>query len=154
MNRVGFAFGIGFGFLIAAAGVSDYDVIHRMLLLQELDVFWLMASAIAVAMPLLWLLERRRWSTPFGGFLDIKRYRVTRKDVLGAAVFGSGWAIAGTCPAPALTMVAGGGVLGLVVIAGIFAGILLRDAVVARQAMLDVTAPQGDIDPAPAILAR
>ncbi len=154
MNRVGLAFGIAFGFLIAAAGVADYDVIHRMLLLQEFDVFLLMASAIGVSMPLLWLLERRRWRTPFGGFLDIKRYPVTRKDVLGAAVFGTGWAIAGTCPAPALAMVAGGSMLGLVVIAGIFAGILLRDWIVVRQTSLETPQPQADIDPAALVSVR
>jgi uncharacterized membrane protein YedE/YeeE len=121
-----------------------------MLLLREAHAFLLMGSAVAIAVPLLWLLERRGWHTPFGGSLKLARYRVERKDVLGAMVFGTGWAIAGTCPAPALAMLAGGSVLALVVIGGIFAGILLRDAVVARQAARDLDG----IDMGPAVVRR
>ncbi len=133
MNRIGFLVGLAFGFLIAGVGMNDYDVIHNMLLLREPDLFLLMASAIAVAGPLLWLLHRRRWQTPFGGALDLKRYPVARKDILGAVVFGAGWAITGACPGPALAMAAGGKVLGVVVVAGLFAGLALRDAYVARS---------------------
>jgi len=45
----------------------------------------------------------------------------------GGALFGVGWAIAGTCPAPALLMLSSGAMLGLVSIAGIFLGIHLRE---------------------------
>ena len=41
------------------------------------------------------------------------------------ALFGIGWAIAGTCPAPALVMVSSGAMLGLVAIAGLFIGLHL-----------------------------
>ncbi len=149
MKWVGLIFGMGFGFLIAA-GFNDYDVIHNMLLLREAHAFLMMDSAVAVAMPLLWLLERWGWHTPFGGSLKLARFRVERKDVLGATVFGTGWAIAGTCPAPALAMLASGSVLALVVIGGIFAGILLRDAVVARQVVRDV----GGIDMGPVVVRK
>ncbi len=67
-----------------------------------------------------------------------------------ATVFGRGWAIAVTCPAPALAMLASGSVLALVVIGGIFAGILLRDAVVARQVVRDV----GGIDMGPVVVRK
>ena len=120
--------GLVFGFVLAAAQLHRYDVIHRMLLLQELDVFFLMASAIAVAAPGLFLLQRRGWSTPFGGPLRLYRPPVTRDTVLGAMVFGTGWAIAGTCPGPAIAMVATGSVPGLFVMAGIVTGTVLYGA--------------------------
>lgn len=135
MNRLGLLIGLAFGFLLAAARASDYDAIHNMLLLRELDLYLLMGSAVAVAAPLLWLLEGRRWRTPLGGALVLKRYAISRKDFLGAVVFGAGWAIAGTCPGPALAMLGGGQVLSLFVIAGLTSGLLLRDAVVARATM-------------------
>ncbi|MBI2322223.1 MAG: YeeE/YedE family protein [Chloroflexi bacterium] len=133
MSGVGFLVGAGFGFALAAARLNDYDVIHNMLLLRELDVFLLMASAIAVAAPTLWVLSRRRWHTPLGGPLALQRCAVERKTVVGAMMFGTGWALAGTCPGPALAMVAGGGLLGLVVMVGLVAGLSLRDAVAARS---------------------
>ena len=130
MNRIGFLFGLAFGFLLTAGRISDYDVIRRMLLLQELDLYFLMASAVGVAVPLLWLLQKRRWRTPYGGPLTLTRSPVERKHVLGGIVFGAGWALAGTCPGAVLAMVGSGGLLGLVVVAGLFVGVILRDAVV------------------------
>jgi uncharacterized protein len=143
VNKVSFAIGIGFGFLLAATRLNDYDVIHSALTLQEFDVFLLMFSAIAVAMPTLWLLEKTRWDTPLGGPLHPNRVRVERKHLFGAGLFGSGWAIAGTCPGPALAMTAGGGVLGIVVMAGLVSGMYLRDLVDARVARPATVMPDG-----------
>lgn len=133
MKTVAFLMGGAFGFLVAAARLNDYTVIHDMLLLREPDVFLLMGSAVGVAAPLLLLLERHRWQTPFGGPIKVQRSPVTRRAVFGAAIFGTGWAVAGTCPVPALAMTASGGGLGAVVTAGLFGGIAIRDAVDRRK---------------------
>jgi uncharacterized membrane protein YedE/YeeE len=130
VNKPALFVGLAFGFLIAAARLSDYDVIHDMLLLRELDVYLLMASAVATAAPLLYLLERRHWRTPSGEPLAIRRAPVQRHNIFGALVFGSGWAIAGTCPGPAIAMTVAGNVLGLVVMAGLLSGIFLFDRAV------------------------
>ena len=127
LNVIGLLFGALFGGLLAAAQLHEYDTIHAMLRLDEPDVFLLMASAIAVSAPLLWLLERRGMITPFGGVFSLSRSRPERRHVEGGALFGVGWAIAGTCPAPALVMVASGAWLGLVAIPGIFLGLHLRE---------------------------
>ena len=137
MKRVAFAAGIAFGFLVAAARLNEYRVIHDMLLLREPDVFLLMGSAVAVAAPILWFLQRRGWRTPFGGELTLVKAPIARHHVAGAAVFGTGWAIAGTCPVPALAMTASGSALGLCVAAGLFGGIVLRDTVSRRASPPD-----------------
>ncbi|MBI4280497.1 MAG: YeeE/YedE family protein [Armatimonadetes bacterium] len=141
MNALGFLIGAGFGFAIAATRLSDYDVIHNMLLLREPDVFLLMASAIGTAMPLLWLLQRRGWKTALGGPLKLNYSKVERKHITGGILLGTGWAAAGTCPGPALAMTVGGTTLGLVVMVGLTAGLFLRDAVAVRDAQ--VAAPSG-----------
>lgn len=143
MNRVGFVFGAAFGFVIAAAGLNNYDVIHRMLLLQELDVYLLMGSAVAVAAPLLWLLERSRWRTPLAGPIAIERRPIKRNTVLGAIVFGTGWAISGACPGPALAMVAAGSIPALAVVLGLMAGVVAHDRVVARAVSPSEPVPPG-----------
>ena len=86
-----------------------------------------MASAIAVSAPVLWWLERRQTTTPFGGELSLSRSKPERHHLEGGALFGVGWAIAGTCPAPALVMVSSGAMLGLVAMAGLFVGLHLSD---------------------------
>ena len=138
MIRVAFLMGAAFGFLVAAARLSDYQVIHDMLLLREPDVFLLMGSAVAVAAPILLFLERKHWKTPFGGELKVLRTPVARRNVYGAMIFGTGWAVAGTCPVPALAMTVSGGYLGLAVAAGLFGGIALRDSIDRR---LNLTPP-------------
>ncbi len=127
MNLLGLLFGVLFGGVLAASELHEYDTIHAMLRLEELDVIWFMGSAIAVSLPLLWLFERRGIHTPLGGALQLSRSKPERHHVRGGALFGLGWAIAGTCPAPALVMVSSGALLGLVAIPGIFLGLRLHE---------------------------
>ncbi len=132
MNLFTFVVGLAFGFLIVASRLSDYTVIHDMLLLREPDIFLLMGSSFAVAMPLLWILRRRSWKTPIGGELQLNIVKVERKHLFGGALFGAGWAAAGTCPGPAIGMTVAGGVLGIVVMAGLGLGIILRNLAAGR----------------------
>lgn len=120
-------FGVAFGAVFAAAGFNQYDVIHQMLLLENLEPAFTMASAVGTALPILWLMERLGWQTPLGGRLQLRRWNVERKHALGGIVFGTGWAITGACPGTASTMIGGGSVLGIVLAVGIVAGIALKD---------------------------
>ena len=67
--------GILFGGVLGASNLHEYDTIHSMLAFEELDVFFVMASAIAVSAPLLLIMERRGIGTPFGGELTLSRYK-------------------------------------------------------------------------------
>lgn len=139
---VGLLFGTGFGFVLAAANLHEYTTIHNMLSLEEFDVFFLMGSAIAVSLPLLWIFEKRRVKTALAGTLSLSRSKPQRHHIVGGALFGIGWAVSGTCPAPALVMLASGAGLAIVTIAGLFIGLGLRDAQTARG---NATGPtQGD----------
>lgn len=139
MNLIGGLFGAGFGFVLAAARLNEYDTIHKTLRFEELDVFLLMGLAIGVSLPLLWILERRHTQTVYGGELKLSRSKVERHHIVGGALFGVGWAVAGTCPAPALAMLASGALYGAIAVVGLFIGLYLRDRQVSA-----VTAPVGD----------
>lgn len=143
VNIVALLVGAGFGFVLVGASLNEFDTIHRMLLLQELDVYFLMASAIGTAAPLLWLLRRTRWQTPFAGQLKVEQAPVTKDSVAGAVMFGAGWAVTGACPGPALVMTAGGAVMGVPLMAGLMAGAVLRDAVAGRRATSSATLEAG-----------
>lgn len=63
---------------------------------------FVMGGALAVTMPLFPLVLRRArpaWSSEF--YLPAK-LNIDRPLVLGAAIFGVGWGLAGFCPGPAL----------------------------------------------------
>jgi uncharacterized protein len=126
VRAIGFAFGTAFGFLLALAGLNNYEVIHGMLLLDDLQPFWIMGSAMVVAMAITTVLEVRGWVTPLGGVMKLGRSSIQRHHITGAAIFGTGWALAGTCPAPALAMGASGALFGFVVMGGLFAGLQAR----------------------------
>ncbi len=54
---------------------------------------------------------------------------IDRPLVIGAAVFGAGWAMAGLCPGPGFSSLASGGLLSLGFVAAMAAGMKARDFV-------------------------
>ncbi|HEV2458875.1 MAG TPA: DUF6691 family protein, partial [Ktedonobacterales bacterium] len=118
-----------FGATLVAARLNDYNVIHRALTFRDPYMFLLMGAAIGVALPGLWLLERAHPRTALGGPLVVQRERIRRNHLLGATIFGIGWALAGTCPGPMLAMTAAGNMLGAVPMLGLWTGSALRDRV-------------------------
>ncbi len=127
MNVTGLIAGSLFGGLLAGGLLHEYDTIHNTLVLEDLYVFFVMGSAIAIAAPLLWFLEHRHTTTLMAGLLQLSRSKPERHHVVGGVLFGTGWALAGTCPAPALVMLSSGAWLALVAIAGIFLGLYIRE---------------------------
>ncbi len=138
MIAIGLLFGMAFGFLLTAGGLTEYDTVHDSLLFRDAYVFLVMGSAVLTAMPLLYGLKRRRWVTPLGGPLAITPSRIESKFVRGGLVFGVGFGISGTCAAPAVAMVGNGHLARIATVAGLFAGIAARDAWVARATALTV----------------
>ena len=124
------ALGVGavFGFLLTASGLGDYDTIHDGLLLQNPYIFLMMASAMAVAFVGLAVL-RRVGRTGFAGRLALPHGRIERRHVYGGAIFGLGFGVGATCPGMAVAMTTTGGLYGLVVLAGLLAGLRLRGIV-------------------------
>lgn len=117
--------GAAFGFALAWCGMTDPDLIRRMLLLEDPYFFLVMFSAMAVAFPALRLLRRRRvralltgeqvsWTTSPPG----------RRHLTGSVLFGAGWATSLSCPGPIAAQLGQGLLWSLCTIAGIGAGIV------------------------------
>ena len=119
-------FGAGFGFLISWGQFSDPDRIRDMLLLRDPYLYLMMFSAIAVAGAGTWLLRRRRARAVLTGeLLSVERTRPERRHIVGAAIFGVGWAIADSCPAPIAAQLTQGVLWSLFTIAGIAIGVVV-----------------------------
>jgi uncharacterized membrane protein YedE/YeeE len=126
---VALLFGVGFGLMMCWARLSDPTIIRNMLLLRELDVFLLMGSAVATAavgVRLLRVARLRALAT--GEAIDWKSEAVQKRHLVGSAIFGTGWAIAGTCPGPVAAMIGEGRLGGVWVALGITGGALLQGA--------------------------
>jgi uncharacterized protein len=118
-------FGAAFGFLISWGQFSDPDRIRDMLLLRDPYLYLMMFSAIGVAFAGTWVLRRRRARALLTGEpLSVERTRPERRHIVGAAIFGLGWAIADSCPAPIAAQLAQGVLWSLFTIAGITIGVL------------------------------
>ena len=132
-------FGVAFGFLISWGQFSDPDRIRDMLLLRDPYLYLMMFSAIAVAFTGTWLLRRRRARALLTGErLSVERTRPERRHFVGAAIFGVGWAVADSCPAPIAAQLTQGVLWSVFTIAGIFIGVevyLRRREAVARDSL-------------------
>lgn len=134
MKTAALVVGIGFGFVLGWARLTDYDVIHRMLLLREFDVFLMMGAAMATAAIAARLLRAIGTRTLVGAApISWTVTRPTRDHVVGSVIFGTGWAIAGTCPGPIAAQLGRGQLAALITLAGVLCGVALFGYVKRRR---------------------
>ncbi|MGM0622344.1 MAG: YeeE/YedE thiosulfate transporter family protein, partial [Bacteroidota bacterium] len=112
----GLGFGILFGFLLHKGGATKYDVIVGQLLLTDYTVLQIMLSAVATGMIGIYFMKSMGWIK-----LSLKKGSVG-KNVIGASIFGVGFAVLGYCPGTIAGAV-GNGYLDAIV--GGLAGIVL-----------------------------
>lgn len=116
--------GLAFGFIISRAGAVRFDYIRDMFLLKSAQLYMVIGGAIATALPLFAWLRTQKLKG-----LHWPQRRLTPGTLPGAAIFGLGWALTGTCPGPAVVQVGEGHFIALATVAGIFAGNLLYERV-------------------------
>lgn len=127
MNVASMAVGLVFGAALFLTGMADYDVIHDGLLFRHAHLYLTMIATLGTGIPLVWLLQRRGVRSVFAGPVVAVRDVVQRKHLAGGVIFGTGWAVAGTCPGAVAAMAASGKPLALLTMAGIALGVTLRD---------------------------
>lgn len=126
MNIIGLWFGVGFGFILGWAHLTDYDVIRNMLLFREFDIYLMMGSAVATAAIGTRILRVLGTKSLIGrAAVSWSVTRPTRNHVYGSVLFGLGWGIAGTCPGPIAAQLGRGQLVALFATAGVLAGVAL-----------------------------
>jgi uncharacterized membrane protein YedE/YeeE len=84
-------------------------------------------------MAVAWRLAARRRTAVLGGPMPAPPgWQIDRPLVLGSALFGAGWALAGLCPGPAIASVGFGGWGGLLFLLAMAAGMLATPPIAAR----------------------
>ena len=115
--------GIGFGFLLSRAGATDPALISQLLLLENLHLLWVIATAVVVGG--LFNLAAKRWqwrSLATGEPLSFPHKPFVRALIPGAILFGIGWGLTGVCPGTAPAMLGEGQWFVAVILLGIVAG--------------------------------
>jgi uncharacterized membrane protein YedE/YeeE len=86
---------------------------------------FVMGGAIAVHMPLYWLIRKRK-----SPLFDVQFHVPTRRDIdwrllTGSAIFGIGWGLGGFCPGPGLVSLASGAAAPMIFVGAMTLGIVL-----------------------------
>ncbi|MCA1757253.1 MAG: YeeE/YedE family protein [Bacteroidales bacterium] len=141
----GLGFGILFGFLLHKGGATKYDVIVGQLLLTDNTVVKIMLSAVATGMIGIYTMKSLGWIK-----LSLKSGSVG-KNVIGALIFGVGFAVLGYCPGTIAGAIGNGyldaivgGLAGIVLGTWIFAVMYpgLKNGILKKGSFGDITIPR------------
>ncbi|MGH9884173.1 MAG: DUF6691 family protein [bacterium] len=116
--------GTAFGWVLSRSGASDYDVVEGMFLFTRFQLWGVIAVAVAVTAPGLWLLKRHG-KNALGAPLSVKPKPRHPGNLVGGAIFGIGWAITGMCPGPILVNIGEGKLYAIAALAGALVGAAL-----------------------------
>jgi len=112
-----------FGFLLSRAGATTYDFYAKLFLFEDLQLVWVIGSAVVVGIPGLQLLKRARARALLTGEpIELRGKPMTRELPLGALMLGVGWGITAACRGTVLAMVGEGKLAALFTVAGIVLG--------------------------------
>ena len=110
-----------FGFVLSRSGAADYNFIQRMFLFESIQLYGIIATAVALTAPGLWLIKRYG-RTVSGAPLQMDLKPRHRGNIVGGLIFGVGWSIAGMCPGPIFVNIGEGKVYALAALAGALTG--------------------------------
>lgn len=123
-RTAGLGLGLVFGVVLSWSGMTSPNVIRQALLFERSYLFLFFASAVLVAAVGLTLVRRVQ---PRALLVDTQVSWTTeqpaRRHIVGAVVFGIGWAVADACPGPIATQVGQGIVWGLFTMVGVVIGV-------------------------------
>lgn len=129
MHRVTeFLVGLLFGLGLLLSGMTDPGKVIGFLDLSGLwdpSLAFVMGGAIAVGF-FAFALAKKRTRSFLGGALHLPTSsQIDRRLVIGSAVFGAGWGIAGFCPGPGLVSMAAGQPKAVVFVVAMLAGMVV-----------------------------
>jgi hypothetical protein len=116
-------FGLLFGYFLSKARATDYDSIVDMFMFKEFQLYGVIGVAILVVAAGLFLTHRFKKPTLSGKALDWEPLKFEPNRLIGAFLFGAGWALAGACPGTVLTQLGEGKVSAIFTVVGIFVGV-------------------------------
>ena len=117
--------GLLFGGGLALSGMTRPEVVLAFLKLEDLGLLLVMGGAVAVT-ALAFHLAPRVLRKPVSGAYQPPSKSWRKGTLLGAAVFGLGWGLAGVCPGAMLASLGTGNWPILYAIAGTFLGAYLQ----------------------------
>jgi len=119
------AMGLGsaFGFLLVSVGATTFDVMAEMFLFENFQLPIVLAIAMMTGVVGVWMIQRMKATSIISQkAIEYHKIKYSPRLIMGALFFGVGWALTASCPGTAVAMLGEGKLIGLPVVAGIFAG--------------------------------
>jgi uncharacterized protein len=120
--------GVLFGYVLQRVGATEFDAIAQMFLLEDLHLAGVIGVAMVTSGLVLGFVRRQRTGR-FARYAGAVKAKPMKPGlVVGAALFGAGWAITGTCPGTGLAQLGEGKWMAVFCVVGMFlgAGLYLR----------------------------
>lgn len=115
-----------FGFGLSLSTMIQPQVVLSFLRWQDFGLMLVMGGAVVVTLLAYRLAPRLLRQPLLGGSFDRHIALLNRDTLLGSALFGVGWGLAGVCPGPAIAGLGAGQLDLLWALAGILAGAWLQ----------------------------
>jgi uncharacterized membrane protein YedE/YeeE len=117
-------FGVLFGYFLSKARATDYDTVLDMFLFRDYQLWKVLIVAVAVTALGLFLLRWKKIPTLIGRQpIQLECHAFQPSRLIGAFLFGAGWAMVGACPATVLAQIGEGKLVAIVTLIGILAGV-------------------------------
>jgi uncharacterized membrane protein YedE/YeeE len=143
-----FAIGLIFGFGLLLSGMSNPAKVLNFLDLGGIaagtwdpSLAFVMAGALAITFVGFNFVLKRSQPLFAEKFHVPTKAEIDRRIILGPAIFGVGWGLAGFCPGPALTALGFGSKSAVLFVAAMGAGMVLARWVVGRASLSGIVTP-------------
>jgi hypothetical protein len=100
--------GVLFGIVFVKAEIISWYRIQEMFRLHSFHMYGVIGTAVAVGMLSVWLIKKFKIRTMRGEEVVFHKKEFHWGNVLGATLFGLGWAITGACPGPLFAQIGSG----------------------------------------------
>lgn len=108
--------GIFFGIVLVKSEAVSWYRIFEMFKFQSFHMYGIIGSAVVLGALSLWLIRRLNVKSTEGHTIQLpEKEKNYTANIIGGAIFGLGWALAGACPGP-MYILLGTGVFSMLIV--------------------------------------
>ncbi len=101
--------GILLGFILYKSEAVSWFRIYEMFRFQSFHMYGIIGSAVIAGIIIVQIIKRRNVKNVEGQQIEIKdKQKTFYRYLIGGAIFGMGWSLAGACPAPMFILLGSG----------------------------------------------
>ncbi|MFY7670393.1 DUF6691 family protein [Tenacibaculum sp. MEBiC06402] len=115
--------GILFGIILTKSEAISWYRIYEMFKFQSFHMYGIIGTAVTISMVFMFLFKKKFIKDHLGNPIQLKnRKKEYVRTLIGGTIFGLGWALAGSCPAPIFVLLGNGVISILIVLFGALLG--------------------------------